>query len=206
MKSIRTGRWKFILAPKPELYDLARDPLEKDNVIDREAETAGRLLRRLKELEKSLSSPAAGEPRFALSQGDAEKLSSLGYVGLGPEPRIPRHSDTDPKDRIRVFEDMVKAEAALAGGAPEEAAEILRRVVAEDPGNPSLLHFLGRAYQKLGDLDASIEALSRPSASVRTMSIPTICWPGAISGRGCPGRRRARPSSSYPPSPIIWAR
>ena len=161
MKSIRTGRWKFILAPKPELYDLARDPLEKDNVIDREAETAGRLLRRLKELEKSLSSPAAGEPRFALSQGDAEKLSSLGYVGLGPEPRIPRHSDTDPKDRIRVFEDMVKAEAALAGGAPEEAAEILRRVVAEDPGNPSLLHFLGRAYQKLGDLDASIEALSR---------------------------------------------
>ncbi len=81
--------------------------------------------------------------------------------GWARSQRIPRHSDTDPKDRIRVFEDMVKAEAALAGGAPEEAAEILRRVVAEDPGNPSLLHFLGRAYQKLGDLDASIEALSR---------------------------------------------
>ncbi len=161
MKSIRTGRWKFILAPKPELYDLANDPLEKDNLIDREAETAGRLLRRLTELEKGLAQPGAEEPRFALSQGDAEKLSSLGYIGLGPEPRRPGHSDTDPKDKIHVFDDMVRAEAALAGGTPGEAAGILRRVVAEDPENPWLLHFLGRAYQKLGDLDASIEALSR---------------------------------------------
>ena len=160
MKSIRTGQWKFILAPKPELYDLARDPLEKDNVIDREAETAGRMLRRLKELEKRFPRPGRGVqirltretrrscPRWAMSGWDRSRVS----------PGIPIQT---PKDRIRVFEDMVKAEAALAGGAPEEAAEILRRVVAEDPGNPSLLHFLGRAYQKLGDLDASIEALSR---------------------------------------------
>ena len=161
MKSIRTDRWKFIRAPKPELYDLANDPLEKANVIDREAETAGRLLRKLDALEKGLSSPGAEEPRFALSRRDAEKLSSLGYVGLGPEPRIPGHSDIDPKDKIHVFEDMVRAEVALAGSAPEEAAKILKRVVAEDPENPWLLHFLGRAYQKLGDLDASIEALSR---------------------------------------------
>ena len=83
MKSIRTDRWKFILAPKPELYDLARDPLEKDNVIDREAETAGRMLRRLTELEKA-SRPARDRgTEFALSQEDAEKLSSLGYIGLG---------------------------------------------------------------------------------------------------------------------------
>jgi len=161
MKSIRTNRWKFILAPKPELYDLKMDLFEEKNVIDRESETGGKLLKRLKELEKSVSSPEAGNSRSELAQEDQEKLSSLGYVGRSQEQRIPRHSDIDPKDKILIFEDMVKAELALAGGAPKEAEEILKKIVAEDPENPWLLHFLGKAYQKLEDFDESIKAFTK---------------------------------------------
>lgn len=161
MKSIRTNRWKFVLAPKPELYDLKMDPFETKNVIDRESEIAGKLLNRLKELEKSLSSPEAANSRLELTQEDQEKLFSLGYVGRSGEQRIPRHSDIDPKDKIRIFEDMVKAELSLAGGAPKEAAEILKRIVADDPENPLLLHFLGKAYQKMGEFDESIRTFTK---------------------------------------------
>jgi arylsulfatase A-like enzyme len=35
LRGMRTDRWKFILAPRPELYDLERDPGEKENVIAR---------------------------------------------------------------------------------------------------------------------------------------------------------------------------
>jgi tetratricopeptide (TPR) repeat protein len=162
LKSIRTNRWKLILAPKPELYDLKTDPFEEKNVIDRESETAGKLLHRLEESEKSLSFPEeAGNSRSELAQEDQEKLSSLGYVGRSRERRIPGHSDIDPKDKIHIFEDMVKAELALAGGAPKEAEKILKRLVAEDPENPWLLHFLGKAYQKLEDFDKSIKAFTK---------------------------------------------
>ena len=33
LRAMRTNRWKYIRAPKPELYDLAQDPGETVNVI-----------------------------------------------------------------------------------------------------------------------------------------------------------------------------
>src|SRR5205823_6474413 len=34
LRGVRTNRWKYIQAPKPELYDLAADPGETANVIE----------------------------------------------------------------------------------------------------------------------------------------------------------------------------
>ncbi len=34
LRGVRTTRWKYVRAPKPELYDLLNDPGEKSNVID----------------------------------------------------------------------------------------------------------------------------------------------------------------------------
>ncbi|MGH9315325.1 MAG: sulfatase, partial [Vicinamibacterales bacterium] len=33
LRTIRDGRWKYILAPRPELYDLLRDPAEQANLV-----------------------------------------------------------------------------------------------------------------------------------------------------------------------------
>ena len=33
LRGIRTDQWKYIRAPKPELYDLIHDPAEQSNVI-----------------------------------------------------------------------------------------------------------------------------------------------------------------------------
>src|SRR5262245_59072699 len=40
LRSVRDGRWKYILAPRPELYDLDRDPGELTNLIDQESSRA----------------------------------------------------------------------------------------------------------------------------------------------------------------------
>jgi len=161
LKSIRTNRWKYILAPKPELYDLENDPRETDNLIVREPDTASRLLKKLREREAALSSAEAEPLRSALTPEQTEKLSSLGYVAGRPRRRTAGRSEIDPKDKIHIFEDMVRAEMALAGGAPREAENILKRIVAEDPENPWLLHFLGKTYQKLGKFEESIAAFSK---------------------------------------------
>src|SRR5207247_2326486 len=36
LRSVRDGRWKYILAPRAELYDLDRDPGELANLVERE--------------------------------------------------------------------------------------------------------------------------------------------------------------------------
>ena len=37
LRAIRTNRWKYIRAPRPELYDLTSDPRELNNVIQQHA-------------------------------------------------------------------------------------------------------------------------------------------------------------------------
>ena len=98
LRSVRDGRWKFVLAPKPELYDLARDPGELRNVIHDEPARA-RVLRA--GLDRHLAEETSIAPRRAA--GDVpieliEKLGALGYVSGGT--RNGASTDADPKDKI----------------------------------------------------------------------------------------------------------
>jgi choline-sulfatase len=99
LRSVRDGRWKFILAPTPELYDLARDPDELHNVTDLEPARA-RALRAGLDRHLADDTPAAVHKTPA---GDVpidlvEKLGALGYVSGGGAPE--RASGADPKDKI----------------------------------------------------------------------------------------------------------
>ena len=102
LHSIRDGRWKFILAPRPELYDLDADAGELRNLTDREPARA-RALRTA--LERHLADEAAGA-RPAADAGDVppdlvERLAALGYTSGSPAGR-----DTtlaDPKDKIAEY-------------------------------------------------------------------------------------------------------
>lgn len=99
LHSVRDGRWKFILAPRSELYDLARDPGELRNVIDNEPARA-RALRAA--LDRRLAADAASSAHAAQG-GDVpidliEKLGALGYVSGGRSDAA--SVDADPKDKI----------------------------------------------------------------------------------------------------------
>ena len=43
LRSIRVGRWKYIEAPSPELYDLATDAAERVKVVTSARETVAQL-------------------------------------------------------------------------------------------------------------------------------------------------------------------
>ena len=105
LRSVREGRWKFILAPRSELYDLARDPSELNNLIDAEPARA-RAFRAA--IDRRLASEAAAAPRQAQA-GDVpieliEKLGALGYVSGGASSGAP--SDADPKDKIAEYREL----------------------------------------------------------------------------------------------------
>jgi choline-sulfatase len=100
LRALRDGRFKLIDAPRPELYDLDRDPFEERNLYDERPATAAAMTRRLQVLARSPSATGRESPTALLSNLIAE-LAALGYVG-SPAPRTFNVSEPlpDPKDCI----------------------------------------------------------------------------------------------------------
>src|SRR5450759_5700645 len=65
IRAMRTNRWKYIRAPKPELYDLVQDPGETNNVIASHPAEVQELEAKLKAVSGSNDkvAPAAMDPR-----------------------------------------------------------------------------------------------------------------------------------------------
>jgi arylsulfatase A-like enzyme/Tfp pilus assembly protein PilF len=99
LRSVRDGRWKYIRAPKPELYDLERDPGELRNLADAEPARVRALRAGLdRHLADDLPAASAKSPARDVPADLVEKLNALGYTsGSAPDAKS---ADTDPKDRI----------------------------------------------------------------------------------------------------------
>jgi choline-sulfatase len=158
LRGIRTAQWKYVRAPKPELYDLARDPRETTNVIDAHPKEFQEFEAKLKLLS---AESANGVEKVASSQVDShtlEQLKSLGYLsGVAPSEFELNGKGPDPKDHtatLRAFQ------AALGPGAhtipPARKTEMLRQALASDPTNPSLYFYLGAEYEKAGRFDQAM--------------------------------------------------
>lgn len=162
LRSLRDGRWKYIDAPEPELYDLVADPGETTNRAGSATAEARALRRRLEESVRGHDQPAAS----ALS-GDAQrKLAALGYVST-PTPRLPATGPApDPKRMVGDFEQLTVANRALAEGRATQAAEIARAVLARDVGNHFARLVLGRAQLASGEHRAAIATLRTYVAAV----------------------------------------
>ena len=96
LRCVTDGRWRFVEAPRPELYDLAADPTESDNLVSRRPEEAERLRRELSRFESR--EPPAPSPRPDPEL--AASLRSLGYLS-GASPS--RACGLDPKDGIELL-------------------------------------------------------------------------------------------------------
>jgi tetratricopeptide (TPR) repeat protein len=96
LKAVRVGDWKYIDAPRAELYDLRNDPGEQKSMLTTRASLAAGLAASLRKADTGFA------PVEAAKQPDREtleRLRSLGYVGLVTTPP-PGVRGPDPKDQI----------------------------------------------------------------------------------------------------------
>ena len=142
LRSVRTGEFKYIDAPKPELYNLAADPQELRNLVAQDPQRAQSMKTALAQV---LAAHQKKQTALAhtLSARDRAALGSLGYVAPGPKstPTL-----ADPKDRFPEFQQYEGSQIALYQGRSSEAAAILRKILAGDPGNTLARRDLGGIY------------------------------------------------------------
>ncbi len=149
LRGIRTDHWKYIRAPRPELYDLTQDPAETANVIQQHPGEVARFEAQLKHaLGEQSSERLETNP---LDERQLAELKSLGYLsGFSPQRYDLNGQGSDPKDKVAVLRLIQQAEDSQHHLPPSRRIALLEQAVREDPQNPSLYHQLGGELEKSG--------------------------------------------------------
>jgi arylsulfatase A-like enzyme len=103
LRAARDGRFKFIDAPRPELYDLETDPFEERNLNTTRPATSTALARRL-EIFDALERVPVNGPIDRVPVEVRARLQALGYVGA--DARSAGSPRRDPKDYIATYNAM----------------------------------------------------------------------------------------------------
>lgn len=140
--AIRRDGYKRIRAPRPELYDLRADPGEEHDLEGRDAARTAALDRAIDEIlaARPASPPGVAPPMNAETM---EMLQSLGYLAQTAVRRS--MAGVDPKDGIRVFQQL---EAARHRGQQRrwaDAEAIVRGILAQLPEHVAARNVLGLA-------------------------------------------------------------
>jgi arylsulfatase A-like enzyme/Tfp pilus assembly protein PilF len=159
LRAWRVGRYKAIDAPRPELYDLERDPHETTNLYGERRTVADGMIARLREQEKEAQGKdAASKPTPEVDPEARARLAALGYVGsFVATVSESRTNRADPKDKIELFNLMTDArESSKDKNSFDKVVGMLRKVVADDPNVIDAWFNLGNAYSRVGRYEEAI--------------------------------------------------
>jgi arylsulfatase A-like enzyme/Tfp pilus assembly protein PilF len=151
--AIRREDAKYIHAPKPELFDLRRDPGEQTNQVAQRSALANELKATLSRMISTYSDRSADRAaRMKLNSRQLDQLRSLGYVGSSSErSSAPNLSPgaADPKDKRAVYQMVSTGSQAIAAGRYREAMPVLEKVIQIEPGMRLAWSMLGRCNFQL---------------------------------------------------------
>ncbi|HXW15666.1 MAG TPA: sulfatase-like hydrolase/transferase [Terriglobia bacterium] len=144
LRALRVGKYKYIQAPKAELYDLDADPHERVNLLHKNAAMAAELQ---SELTKVLTryAPAERAMPSGLTPETLAQLESLGYLAAEPRGKI-EYSGPDPKDHFAEFALYQNAFVAFLEGNIAAALPKFQSILKSDPQNTLARFHLGECY------------------------------------------------------------
>lgn len=137
LRSLRRGTLKLIDAPRPELFDLAQDPGETEDIIGQGAARSAPLRTELLAMREREPDASGRGP----SADAAERLASLGYASGATRPSA---APRNPRDGMHVWREIESGTTLLPRDRVEARAHF-ERALTLDPGN-------GLALKSLGDI------------------------------------------------------
>jgi arylsulfatase A-like enzyme len=156
LKGVQWNKWKYIQAPKPELYNLKEDPGELINLIEARPEIASSMEDRLKALISEYSNPSVEMTKsLPMDEEYRERLESLGYLTELADVEEPDSLLPDPKDMIeeytrkQILMDRIRTSGDLiVEGRYDDCLVLLMGV--EGAGDQQLTVHLHRAMAYVG--------------------------------------------------------
>jgi arylsulfatase A-like enzyme len=155
LESWRAGKYLFIRAPKPELYDLTADPGATHNLAQSSKATLDTMAAQLDSFDRNYDRHLSGETGKSsaeLSSSEMQKLASLGYIGLqkssGAAATV---AGTDPKDKIAISNKVIGASSrdqSKPDIAIARAIAALEPIVSADPNLYLAQYTLGTALAR----------------------------------------------------------
>jgi arylsulfatase A-like enzyme/Tfp pilus assembly protein PilF len=159
LRGIHTAHWMYIRAPRPELYDLDKDPGELNNVIAAQPKEYREMEAQLKLLSRLSDNKTETVNTQPMDQKTIDQLRSLGYVGGSSDSNVELNGKgADPKDRmgvLNIYEQVTGPESAKMSTARKIAR--LQQAIAQDPTNPYLYSTLAEQYRQAGQADLAIK-------------------------------------------------
>jgi arylsulfatase A-like enzyme/Tfp pilus assembly protein PilF len=154
LRGVIAGREKYIDLPLEELYDLATDPRETQNLVPSSADR----VRTLAGVLKALGARMPGEQTEENAAVRA-RLQSLGYLS-GSAPRKETYTEADdPKRLIDIDRLMIDGIELHRAGRSAEAIETYRRVIARRPDMGLAYRRLAYVQWEVGDAAGAIATL-----------------------------------------------
>jgi choline-sulfatase len=160
--AVRNGGYKFIRAPRPELYDLRNDPHELNNIVKAQPRVAARLDAELTRMIDGSRKHAIDPATSPMSRETEESLQALGY--LAPHAERSSMQGMDPKDGLPIHNKLEEARHFAQKEKWAEAAKLLNEVVEVTPRNVSAINVLGLIGVKTGDFDEARRQYERSLA------------------------------------------
>ncbi len=158
LRALRSGRYKLIDAPRPELFDIETDPKETTNIFDERRTVGDGMVARLREIEAGFDKAPTAAPAEDVDPEVRQRLAALGYVGsFVATANDPRSDRADPKDKIDLFNLMGTArDLGREEGGFSRAVDMLNQVVKADPKVIDAWFSLGNLFFKEGRYRESI--------------------------------------------------
>jgi choline-sulfatase len=159
LAGIRSNGYKFIRAPRPELYNLKTDPRELTNLYSADPRRAAVLdqeLERVLAESKRLSIEPADNP---MTRESMENLISLGYL----TPRRDREAmgGIDPKDGIFIFNKLEDARHLAQQRQWGKSQRLLHEILDALPGHVSARNVLALTLVRQGRFQEAAKEYQR---------------------------------------------
>jgi len=165
LRSVRTAQVKLIEAPRPELYDLSRDPGELTNQYEPWNESVKKFREMLAEVRSKAAAVSSDNKmgQATTSQETIDELKALGYLGradVGSSTNVPEPSMLpDPKDKIEEQNLLHRAMMSEEDGRDAAAREALEKVLQLNAKSYPALRQLGEIELRAGDYAKSAQHL-----------------------------------------------
>jgi len=155
LTALTDDRYRYVKAPREELYDLQHDAHEHANIADERPQARQALRRALDRVAAGATIPVPAE----VPPDARERLQALGYVGA-PTDLSPRPGELlpDPKDKREILE-RYRAAVDFAGQRKwPQAIALLQQILRDDPEMADVWSQLAVFATRVDRFDQAVDA------------------------------------------------